>query len=465
LYAVWAVLFLPGSALTLAGGAVFGLGKGTATVLVGATIGAALSFLIARYFARERVEKLARSNRKFAAIDRAIAKGGWRIVAMLRLSPAMPFNLQNYLYGVTAIRFWPCILTSMVFMLPGTFLYVYLGHVAGQSLAAASGGGAEKPLGQWILLGVGLLATVAVTIYVTRLAQKALNETADLPAEEIREGKSKKASSPVGAITFAAFAVLALAAASFAYSEKESLQRLFGPPAVTMQEIYSANPGGQVFDHAAFTALLQEFVDEEGYVHYQGLQAKETTLQSYIADLGRAPFDAMGRDGKLALLINAYNAFTLQLILEHYPIDSIRSIPDKDRWNAARWNVGGRTLSLNDIEHKEIRPKFAEPRIHFALVCAAVGCPPLRREAYTGARLDGQLEEQSRYVHSHDRWLQYEPGSDKIALTALYDWYGGDFKQIAGSVLGFVRRYAPLDSGVKLKVRYLDYDWSLNEKK
>ncbi|MCB1021343.1 MAG: TVP38/TMEM64 family protein, partial [Acidobacteria bacterium] len=132
LYALWAVLFLPGAALTLAGGAVFGLFTGTITVLLGATLGAALSFLIARYFARERVEKLARSNAKFAAIDRAIAKGGWKIVAMLRLSPAMPFNVQTYLYGVPAWRVVSGVLTSTVLMLPGTFLYVYLGHLAGQ---------------------------------------------------------------------------------------------------------------------------------------------------------------------------------------------------------------------------------------------------------------------------------------------------------------------------------------------
>ena len=469
LYAVWAVLFLPGAALTLAGGAVFGLATGTATVLVGATAGAALSFLIARYFARDRVEKIARSNRKFAAIDRAIAKGGWRIVAMLRLSPAMPFNLQNYLYGVTAIRFWPCVLTSMLFMLPGTFLYVYLGHVAGEGLAAASGGGAERPLGQWVLLGIGLLATVAVTIYVTKLAQKALNESADLPEEETMAEQPKPAASPAGAVAFLAFSVAALGAAAFAYAERESLQRLFGPPAVSMQEAYAANPGGPVMDHSGLTALLREFVDEDGWVDYKGLSGSRARLEAYLDDLSRAPFDAMGRDEKLALLINAYNAFTLQLILDHYPIDSIRSIPDKDRWNAERWNLGGRTLSLNDIEHKEIRPKFAEPRIHFALVCAAVGCPPLRNEAYTGAGIEAQLEEQARYVHSHERWLRYQAGSDRIELTALYDWYGRDFKQTHGSVLGFVGRYAPevkkaLDSGIKLKVRYLDYDWSLNEK-
>ena len=470
IYAVWAVLFLPGAALTLAGGAIFGLATGTVTVLLGATLGAAFSFLIARYFARERVEKLARSNRKFSAIDRAIEKGGWKIVAMLRLSPAMPFNVQNYLYGVTAIQFWPCVLASLVFMLPGTFLYVYLGHLAGEGLAAAAGGGADRPLGQWVLLGVGLAATVAVTVYVTKLAQKALNEQADLPDQAEEQTEPKKAASPTSAIAMAAVASVVFASAVYAYSQRDSLQRLFGPPPVSMQEAYAAQPDGPVFDHSKFSALLAEYVDRDGWVDYKGLQTKESELNSYIAALADAPFDAMGRDEKLALLINGYNAFTLRLILDNYPIDSIRSIPDRDRWNAERWKLGGRTLSLNDIEHKEIRPKFAEPRIHFALVCASVGCPPLRQEAFTGAKLDSQLDEQTQYALSHDRWLQYEPGSDRVQLTALFDWYGGDFKQAAGSVLGFVSRYAPevkaaMDAGKKLKVRHMDYDWSLNERR
>ncbi len=469
LYAVWAVLFLPGAALTLAGGAVFGLVTGTITVLFGATLGAALSFLIGRYFARERVEKIAHSNRKFAAIDRAIEKGGWRIVAMLRLSPAMPFNVQNYLYGVTAIRFWPCVLTSLVFMLPGTFLYVYLGHLAGEGLAAASGGGG-RPLGQWVLLGVGLAATIAVTVYVTKLAQKALNEQAELPEKARDEPSPKKAASPASAFAMATVAGLLFASAVYAYVERDSLQRLFGPPPVSMQEAYAAQPGGPVFDHSKFTALLAEYVDGDGWVDYAGLRSKEPELDAYVASLADAPFDAMGRDEKLALLINGYNAFTLRLILDNYPIDSIRSIPDKDRWNAERWRLAGRTLSLNDIEHKEIRPKFSEPRIHFALVCASVGCPPLRQEAYTGVTLDAQLEDQTRYALTHDRWLRYEAGSGRVDLTALFDWYGGDFKQASGSVLAFVARYAPdvrraVEAGTKLKVRYMDYDWSLNEKR
>lgn len=102
------------------------------------------------------------------------------------------------------------------------------------------------------------------------------------------------------------------------------------------------------------------------------------------------------------MLINAY---TIQLILDHYPLASIQDIPGDQRWDAVRWRVGPHTWSLNQIDHEQIRPKCAEPRIHFALVCAAVGCPPLRNEAYTAARLEEQLAGQSAYVHSHPRWF------------------------------------------------------------
>ncbi|WP_166831276.1 TVP38/TMEM64 family protein [Thalassoroseus pseudoceratinae] len=169
LYIVATICFLPGSILTLVAGAIFGLGLGLAVVSIGSTIGAACALLIARYLARAKVEQLAETYPTFQAVDEAISEAGWKVVAMLRLSPAIPFNVQNYLYGLTNIKFWPCVLTSWIAMLPGTFLYVYIGHIADSAVA-----GEEKPVGQWILLGVGLIATIAVTVYITRLARQKL---------------------------------------------------------------------------------------------------------------------------------------------------------------------------------------------------------------------------------------------------------------------------------------------------
>lgn len=465
IYAVWAVAFLPGSALTLAGGAIFGLGWGFAAVICGATLGAALSFLIARYVAREKVSKMARGNPKFAAIDRAIGEGGWKIVALLRLSPAIPFNLQNYLYGLTPIRFWPCVLTSAIFMMPGTLLYVYLGYVGGQGLAAASGGGASSE--RWALIGIGLAATVAVTVYVTKLAQKALARQTSL-AEPQPDSKPAEPAARRPPWLLAALAAVFFSAALYANLAPGMIAQLFGPPKTQLAEAYEAKPGGPTFDHSALAALLARYVDAEGLVDYKALRIEEAALDGYLASIAAAPFADLGRDEKLALLINAYNAFTLKLILDNYPIDSIQDIPSKQRWDAKRWVIGGQTYSLNQIEHEQIRPKFIEPRIHFALVCAAVGCPNLRQEAYVGSRIGDQLEEQTKSIHGSPRWFRFEPGDAQVRLTQLYNWYGGDFAQLAGSPLEYAARYSPalqqaLHAGSKPKIDWIDYDWALNE--
>jgi len=183
LYIVAVLLLIPGSAWTLAAGALFGLLGGTIVTSLSSTTAAALAFLIARYLARDWVVRKVHRYPRFIAIDRAIREGGWRIVALLRLSPAVPFTLQNYFYGLTGIRFWPCLLTSWLAMLPGTFLYVYLGHVGRVSVEAA-GAAHERSPAEWAMLFVGMQATVAVTFYVTRLARKALRERTDVAEEE-----------------------------------------------------------------------------------------------------------------------------------------------------------------------------------------------------------------------------------------------------------------------------------------
>jgi hypothetical protein len=242
----------------------------------------------------------------------------------------------------------------------------------------------------------------------------------------------------------------------------------WGP--LTLQAAYQHKSQGRSFDHSAFDALLRKHVDKDGWVDYEGLLRQAASLDIYIAALANAPFADMGRDEKLSLLINAYNAFTLRLILDHYPVKSIKDIPSAKRWDAKRWRLGPMTLSLNQIEHEQIRPKFAEPRIHFALVCAAIGCPKLRNEAYQAQRIEEQLEDQTRYVHSHDRWFRYQPGAKDVRLTKLYDWYGSDFEQVAGSVIQFAARYSvplkmAMNEGTKPRIKWLDYDWTLNDRK
>jgi uncharacterized membrane protein YdjX (TVP38/TMEM64 family) len=172
-YAAAVVAFVPGSILTLAAGAIFGLGWGTLYVLVAATLGSALAFLVARYVARGAVEQRLAGNPKLAAIDRAIGAEGRKIVLLLRLSPAFPFNVLNYALGLTRVRFADYLIAS-VGMLPGTLLYVYSGKLAGDVAALAGGAAPARGAGYYALLAVGLAATLLVTILVTRTARRAL---------------------------------------------------------------------------------------------------------------------------------------------------------------------------------------------------------------------------------------------------------------------------------------------------
>lgn len=178
-YVIAAVLFLPGSALTLGAGFIFGIGLGLAAVSLGSTLGAASAFLISRHLARDAVSARFGGNEKFASVDRAVGREGARIVFLMRLSPVFPFNVLNYLLGLTSIRFWPYVLASWAGMLPGTLLYVYLGYIGRAAAEAAAGGAGAADGGalRYVYLGVGLLATLGVTIYVTRLARRALRET------------------------------------------------------------------------------------------------------------------------------------------------------------------------------------------------------------------------------------------------------------------------------------------------
>lgn len=174
LYIVAAVLFLPGSVLTLGAGALFGLFKGSVLVSLGATLGATAAFLTGRYLARDWVTRKIQGNVRFRAIDESVAQEGWKIVLLTRLSPVFPFNLLNYAFGLTQVSLREYIFASWIGMLPGTIMYVYLGALVGD-LASLAGGARHKTPMEWILYIIGLLATVVVTYMVTRNARRALN--------------------------------------------------------------------------------------------------------------------------------------------------------------------------------------------------------------------------------------------------------------------------------------------------
>jgi len=247
-------------------------------------------------------------------------------------------------------------------------------------------------------------------------------------------------------------------------------------------------PGGTAraasLDPVLASGMLRDFVDEQGWVDYRGLKARGgAPLQEILRALAeRAPLPADPGE-RMALYINAYNLFTLALIVEHYPVASIRKIPGMSgltgtgQWKKKLWTFNGEPVSLDEIEHGRLRP-MGDPRIHFALVCAARGCPPLARRAYTAENLDRLLDEQGRRFNRlprglrtglKDGWLGERP---VLWLSSIYEWFEEDFLRVSSGLPAYVKPFASRPDRVfiethraDLKVRFLDYDWALNEQR
>jgi uncharacterized membrane protein YdjX (TVP38/TMEM64 family) len=176
IYVVACVLFVPGSILTIGAGVLFGVVRGSIYVSIGATLGATAAFVLGRYLMRDWVARRIEHNARFRAIDDAVGREGWKIVALTRLSPVFPFNLLNYAFGLTTVSLLDYVAASWAGMIPGTVLYVYIGSISGDLARAASGGAAPRPAGAWVLDVVGFVATVAVAVYATRIGARALRE-------------------------------------------------------------------------------------------------------------------------------------------------------------------------------------------------------------------------------------------------------------------------------------------------
>ena len=231
------------------------------------------------------------------------------------------------------------------------------------------------------------------------------------------------------------------------------------------------------FDHAAFTRVLSRHMRDMGRrFDYDGLRAHPEDLAAYLKSIEGADLPALSRDELLALLINAYNAFTIDSILGTYqgnparPVASIRDIPDV--FSRRTHVLGGYKLSLDNLEHGLIRPLFKDPRVHFVVNCASVSCAPLPPEALDGARLDAQLEAAARQTLSSPDYLRLENG--KVEVTKLLDWYGSDFVTegfhgAQTSLPRYLRKYAAEEvarfidaAGGDPPFDFMDYDWALN---
>ncbi|MEM9352677.1 MAG: DUF547 domain-containing protein [Planctomycetota bacterium] len=229
-------------------------------------------------------------------------------------------------------------------------------------------------------------------------------------------------------------------------------------------------------DHAAWDELLRDYVDGQGLVDYKRWKASSedvAKLDGYLDELSRGSTQVeAGREARLAFWINAYNAVTVKGILQVYPTTSIRNHTAKvvgyNIWNDLPLRVGGEGFSLNDIEHKILR-KMGEPRIHFAIVCASIGCPRLLNEAYVSGRLEEQLAGNATHFFAQPQNFRFDAQQNKVYLSSILEWFGKDFGPTKAAVLQKVApllpsgeaRAAALSDGVS--VAYLDYDWNLNQ--
>jgi hypothetical protein len=223
--------------------------------------------------------------------------------------------------------------------------------------------------------------------------------------------------------------------------------------------------------HGTFDVLLKKHVNKDGWVNYEGFKEDRAELKKYL-DLiqNNAPNDkTWSKEDRLAYWINAYNAFTIELILQYYPVESIKDIGSKIQipfvntpWDIKFIKIGGNEMDLNNIEHSILRKEFNEPRIHFAVNCASYSCPVLRAEAYTGAKIDQQLKEQAISFVNDER--RNKITSTSAQLSKLFDWYSGDFTKDK-NLKDFINQFAKVKIADKTKVSYIDYDWRLNDSK
>ncbi len=224
--------------------------------------------------------------------------------------------------------------------------------------------------------------------------------------------------------------------------------------------------------HAALTAILGKHVKPSG-VDYAGLKKNSAPLASYLdtlAGVSEPTFKQWPKDQQMAMLINLYNAATLKLVVDHYPLKSIKEVGKLSGgpWKQSVVRLFGKSVSLDHIENNLLRPNYKDPRIHFAINCASIGCPALRNEAFQASKLNAQLDEQARaFLHDSTK-NRVDSKAGVLYLSSIFDWFKGDFVSKSGSVEKFIAPY--LDETNRkwvakggFKIKYTDYDWSLNK--
>lgn len=224
-----------------------------------------------------------------------------------------------------------------------------------------------------------------------------------------------------------------------------------------VKEVKETPPPAPAFNHDAWDQLLRKYVSSSGKVNYKSFKADEAKLDAYLKALQDNPLQSSwSKSKKMAYWINAYNAFTIKLILKNHPVGSITDLHGGKPWDVKWIKLGGKTYSLNNIENDILRPQYKDARIHFAVNCAAKSCPPVLNRAWTASNLNSNLEKQAKSFINNGNYNQIN--SDKIEISKIFDWYSADF----GNIIDFLNKYSKTKIEANAKVTYREYNWKLN---
>lgn len=222
-------------------------------------------------------------------------------------------------------------------------------------------------------------------------------------------------------------------------------------------------------DHQLWDQLLKKHVNAGDHVNYKGFIADSAMLNEYLEILSNNPPNSSmwSKEEQLAYWINAYNAFTVKLIVDNYPVESIRDLNPtlyvpllNTVWHIKFFSIGGKKFNLDEIEHNILRKQFNEPRIHFAIVCASYSCPPLRKEAYTAEKVDEQLEDQAiHFINDPKRNVLRKQSAE---LSSIFKWFKGDFTK-KGTLIEFLNQYSKVEIDPNARISFMEYSWSLND--
>ena len=447
IYATATALAVPGTILTLAGGAVFGFHWGTLYNFIAANIGANAAFLIARSLGRDSVRRLiGKDSRVLNKLDGIVEQHGFRGLLTLRLIPLVPFNALNFGSGLMPLKWRTYAIATLAGILPGTAIYTFFADALLQGSQEAS----RDALVRLIVAGALLVLLSFLPTILKRLNVR-------LPGMSSVVVILSTAVVPLGGLA--------------------------------VPGAWAAASAQQLPDHAEFTEVLAAVVVEPR-VDYAKLAGDDAGLRSYLAQLAAtdpAAVASASREDRLAFWINAYNACMLKRVIENYPIrkaggfhglkNKAAGRPDnsvwqiKDIFTGDHCAVAGKELSQDEIEHEIIRP-MGDPRIHLAVNCAAVSCPPLIARAYLGETLDEQLQDRVRAFMSDPTHFDVMTEGDKrsVCVNKVLDWFKEDFEDFGDKegIRTFLAGYADgmykealLDPATKLM--FFPYDWTLND--